>query len=141
MMIKTLTSEEWVRRWPGARAEIARLREENERLTEKDRFNREFLRIGAEEGRELRAKLEECRASLGLLELHWKRDGEDSSESYDRVASLFHKETGYMAPGKDVAAAMNPSKEDMDERQPAWDKWCASHIAQARRILAEKGGE
>lgn len=42
---------------------------------------------------------------------------------YDRLAEAFRRETGLMAPGKDVPAAMNISDEDEEERRRRWPEW------------------
>ena len=48
---------------------------------------------------------------------------EDWTASFEKAAEEFRRETGYMAPGKDVPAMMNPSDEYMAARRPAWESW------------------
>lgn len=45
-----------------------------------------------------------------------------SSEAYDELAEAFYKETGIMAPGKDVSAAMG-SHYPYEERLERWRAW------------------
>jgi hypothetical protein len=67
-------------------------------------------------------------ALLGLLCLFSAPD-EDSLDHWERVAELFRKETGFLRPGKDqAAAAYGPSDE---QRQEAWRKWYETKVANA----------
>lgn len=47
-------------------------------------------------------------------------------ERYEILAHAFHAMTGYMAPGKDSAAAAN-SPHSLAERQDAWRRWSEKH--------------
>ncbi len=49
-------------------------------------------------------------------------DGENDFERFERLADLFHRETGLMAPGKD-RAAMSYDTSTYQERREAWDAW------------------
>jgi hypothetical protein len=57
---------------------------------------------------------------------------ETTTERYDRLAEEFYRETGMMAPGKDVAAAM--AEDNNRERFTAWIAWLKAH---ARRPSVE----
>jgi len=86
------------------------------------------------------ALLEACEAALAWL------DYSDVTAHYDRLADAFHRDTGYMAPGKSVPLEMNPGEEWEAERAPAWHKWCAERRAalcsqlRAALSLARGGG-
>lgn len=51
-------------------------------------------------------------------------------ERYEELAAAFHRETGFLAPGKDAPAAAGgfPSEEERRER---WRAWCAARAAAA----------
>lgn len=53
------------------------------------------------------------------LELAWPwiRQDEDTLEQFERIAKWFHKETGYLRPGKDSRL------HSREERAKAWDTW------------------
>jgi hypothetical protein len=55
------------------------------------------------------------------------QDPRNANERYERIAADFEKETGLIAPGKDVHAAMSYSAEDEAKRQQLWrpfvDRW------------------
>jgi hypothetical protein len=74
----------------------------------------------------------------GLLCLFSAPD-EDSLDHWERVAELFRKETGFLRPGKDqAAAAYGPSDE---QRQEAWQKWYENKVTAARALLARLESE
>ena len=43
---------------------------------------------------------------------------------FETEAAAFRKATGFICPGKDIPAAMNPTDEYMRERRLAWEAWC-----------------
>lgn len=49
------------------------------------------------------------------------KNSETPLERFERLAERFHRETGLMAPGKDMPAAMGPV--DHDERMSSWVDW------------------
>lgn len=51
-----------------------------------------------------------------------------STESFERLAAEFYRETGILAPGKDQPAAMGGHLSD-EEREKAWRMWIASRAA------------
>jgi hypothetical protein len=63
---------------------------------------------------ELRSVLAEVQAWRGLPD-------ETSIETWERIAALFHAETGFLRPGKDEPSRA-PTTAPRD-RQLAWDKW------------------
>lgn len=77
-------------------------------------------------------KPDAVRAALAGLELLFKREGEDASDAFERVAEVFRRETGYLRPGKDCRL------HDIDVRRAAWDAWYASKIEAARAALSEQ---
>jgi hypothetical protein len=68
------------------------------------------------------------------------REGESSLDRFERLAAMFHKDTGFVAPGKDAPAAgsMQP---DPDELRRAYDDWFAGKVKAARTALQSKTGE
>lgn len=44
-------------------------------------------------------------------------------ETFERISEMFHRETGFLRPGKDQAAAMGGYPTD-EERRAEWDAWC-----------------
>lgn len=48
---------------------------------------------------------------------------ESANDRYERLAEMFCTQTGMMAPGKDVPAAMG--RDDYELRAAAWKVWCA----------------
>lgn len=59
----------------------------------------------------------------------------DPNERFEALAERFYRETGIMAPGKDVPAA---SGDDMpyDERRKRWSEWQTARIDGFRATLA-----
>lgn len=68
---------------------------------------------------------------LAGLELFFQRPDEGATEYFDRVADVFHRETGYLRPGKDCRL------HDFDTRKAEWDKWVARKLAAARALLPQ----
>ena len=60
----------------------------------------------------------------------------DTLQDWENEASAFLKATGFLRPGKDVPAAMNPSDDYMEQRQLAWRAWCAGYDF-AVRVLSD----
>ena len=71
--------------------------------------------------------------ALAGLEQFFERPGENSIERFERIAEQFHRETGIMAPGKDVSAA--GGQPDREERRERYDAWVAAKVAAARAAL------
>ena len=57
-----------------------------------------------------------------LLRKRIRLRGENYSDSYERHAAVFYKETGYLAPGKSEPLVASSGDR---ERYEAWDKWIA----------------
>lgn len=72
----------------------------------------------------------------------WTIDESDgSTEKYDRMADQFYRETGMMAPGKDVPAGLS-GKYDFETRSAKWDEWIQKQFdANAERGDVQKLGE
>lgn len=47
----------------------------------------------------------------------------NANERFEYMAELFYKETGYVAPGKDLPAALNNGGYTDVERDNAWGEW------------------
>lgn len=77
-------------------------------------------------------------AALEWHEQFMPRDGESSSGRYDRIAEVFYKETGYIAPGKDAPMCSGTSYED---RLAAWDKWAKDGLERTRAAIKAAKGE
>jgi hypothetical protein len=81
---------------------------------------------------------EECRQAAGtpglirtlsdLLQF-WERPGENSIETFERVAEWFYRETGYLRPGKDCVL------HDSEFREQVWKKWRAEKLSAARAAI------
>lgn len=61
---------------------------------------------------------------------------ESTLERFERIAEQFRRDTGYLAPGKDVAADMSYAGYE-EERLAAWETWCE----QQRKRSEMSGGE
>jgi len=64
---------------------------------------------------------------------------DDPTAAFEQRAAAFRRETGYVAPGKDVSADLNPSDEYMEQRQVRWREWHDARRAERherwRRLL------
>ena len=81
----------------------------------------------------------ECNAEI-LAALRWReqfeaRDGEGSNDRFERVAEIFHRDTGYLMPGKDCRV------NSMEERQQAWEEWLRAGSERARAAIAKATGD
>ncbi len=54
---------------------------------------------------------------------------------YEIKAEAFRLSTGYMAPGKDMAAVANESDEERDDRHLAWSAWCKINDLMFNRFI------
>ena len=72
-------------------------------------------------------------AARALLELS-PRQGESRADAYDRNAKRFDRDTGCMAPGKDVPAAMG--QQDEEAARAAWAAWLAAPYKLLRTAIA-----
>lgn len=76
-------------------------------------------------------------AVLDLLEaLQWReqferRPGEDANDTFERVAEVFRRETGYLRPGKDCRI------DSHEVRSAAWDAWMEAGRARVRAAIAK----
>lgn len=66
---------------------------------------------------------------LQWLDLRSKREW---SESFELIASKFHEDTGYLAPGKDAPAA-NPG-EPYEDRVRIYGEWFQQEVAPWTKI-------
>lgn len=63
--------------------------------------------------------------------------GESSVARFDRLAAMFHRDTGYMAPGKDQPASGVVSSADRDGLNALYDAWYQAKVDRARAALAK----
>jgi len=75
------------------------------------------------------------REALAALEVLYLRDGEDWNDCFERVAALFHADTGYLRPGKDCRL------HDSEVREAAWNAWISAKVANARAALVQPAAE
>jgi hypothetical protein len=68
-----------------------------------------------------------------------------SLDSFERIAAEFQAETGCLAPGKDVAAAVNESDERREERHRRWREWVGkrndARLAKAKAAIVKADGK
>lgn len=84
-------------------------------------------------------RIEQLEAALqGLLELY-AMPGESNVDRFERVAAMFYRETGWLAPGKDNSAAACGDDDSYEHRRAAWEKWYESRANAARAALAKAG--
>jgi len=74
-------------------------------------------------------------AALSWFVMLQRAGGEDSNDCFERVGDVFHRDTGYLRPGKDCRLHSG------EERTEAWDKWLQQHINAARAAIASATGE
>lgn len=60
--------------------------------------------------------------------------GEDSNDTFERIAEVFRNDTGYLRPGKDCV--LYPP----ELRRAIWDAWIDSHVEAARAVIARATG-
>jgi len=70
------------------------------------------------------------------MALHFQRPDETGNERFERVAEAFYKDTGSMAPGKDVPLAMASSPPSDAGRMAVFDKWVDAKLARVTEALA-----
>ncbi len=82
------------------------------------------------------APLLEALESLADL---FAQDGENSLDRFERLAAMFRKDTGYLAPGKDqpMGGADQP---DGDELRAIYDAWFAAKVTAARAAISSARG-
>lgn len=59
----------------------------------------------------------------------------DSLEDFEEQAEAFHRETGFMRPGKDMSFA-GGGEDDQDVRRAKYIEWVTSKLAAGRAALA-----
>ncbi len=74
---------------------------------------------GLVEGEAMTNDCEGCKKVRTALRLAWDlcREDEDANTCFERIASWFYKETGYLRPGKDCRI------HSYEERQAVWEPW------------------
>jgi hypothetical protein len=63
-------------------------------------------------------------------------DGENSVARFDRLAAMFRKDTGYLAPGKDQPMC-GPDQPDGDELRAIYDAWYLAKVTRAREAITQ----
>jgi len=135
----------WNRRVTAASAQAA-IDAEKAKVAELERR----LMLSVETGTDLlaryeamtdRADAEKARAdrlakALDALQDLFAREGECSMDRFERIAEMFRKDTGYLAPGKDPG--MLSQQPDGDELRRIYDDWYAGKIKAARTALQQE---
>lgn len=75
-------------------------------------------------------------AAARALAVRYQRPGEDVIDRFERVAEMFRRETGFMAPGKDAPAAAYAGEDRARERDDAWNAWSRKPIDDLVEALA-----
>jgi len=73
--------------------------------------------------------------ALAELQDVFAREGEGSLERFERLAEMFRKDTGYLAPGKDPG--MCSRQPDGYELRRIYDDWFNAKVVRAREALAQ----
>jgi len=63
------------------------------------------------------------------------KDGEGPIRRFERLAEMFRRETGFMAPGKDAPAAGYAGEGHERQRQAAWEAWSKAPFDELRAAL------
>lgn len=92
------------------------------------------FRMGADKGAREVVRLERINADLlaaAEAAANWLHDPNDAIGHFERLAEEFHRDTGFVRPGKDAAAAahQDPTKCDI-----AWNEW---RVARGAKVLAD----
>jgi len=74
--------------------------------------------------------------ALKDLLLIFRTPGESYIEQSERIADLFFKETGYLAPGKSEPSGMWSEERDA-QRLKAWEQWVAARTDRARQAITQ----
>lgn len=92
------------------------------------------LRLLLSERAELLATVERMRGALDELQDVFAHENECSMDRFERLAEMFRKDTGFMAPGKDrgVGSADQP---DGPELHRIYDAWFSAKVTRARAAL------
>lgn len=74
--------------------------------------------------------------ALDDLQDVFAREGECSMERFERLAGMFYRDTGYLAPGKDqpMGGADQP---DGDELRRIYDDWFSAKVTRAREAISK----
>ncbi len=67
-------------------------------------------------------------------------DGEGSIERFERLAAMFRKDTGYLAPGKDQPMG-GSDQPDGDKLRAIYDAWYSGKVTRARAAISLATGE
>lgn len=88
----------------------------------------------------LRASQAKLVEALDGLVLVCGRTGH-SLDDFEEQAEAFHRETGYMRPGKDAPDAYGGDRADYELRHQKYREWVQSKIVAGRAALDEKHGD
>lgn len=78
----------------------------------------------------LTKRVQELEAILTIVQ-RWLGTGY-ANEDFEEIADWFHRDTGYLRPGKDSASPID----DYEERKEAWEKWRKEKAATVRVKIA-----
>ena len=65
------------------------------------------------------------------------RPGDSHNDHFERLAAMFERETGRMAPGKDQPMEMGAR--DIEADRAAWESWCAAPYEALVALLPDTG--
>jgi len=82
----------------------------------------------------------ELLTALDELQDVFAREDESSVERFDRLAAMFDRDTGYMAPGKS-RPMHRCDQPDGPELHRIYDEWFAAKVTRARAAIAKATGE
>ena len=89
----------------------------------------------AEANARLIAAAPDLLAALTELADVFAQDGERPGARFDRLATMFYKDTGYLAPGKDVSE-FGPDQPDGPALLAIYDAWYLGKVTRARAAIA-----
>ena len=76
--------------------------------------------------------------ALSELSDLFAHEGESSVDRFERLAAMFRKDTGYLAPGKDQPMC-GPDQPGGDDLRAIYDAWYQAKIDRARAALQQAG--
>lgn len=82
----------------------------------------------------LLSRLAALEGALNGLVCLYAMPGESNFDRFERVAAMFYRETGLLAPGKDSSAASSDST-SYEHRIERWEAWYAERVENARALL------
>lgn len=81
----------------------------------------------------------ELLSALEQLQDVFAHEGECSMERFERLAAMFRKDAGFLAPGKDPG--MLSQQPEGDELRRIYDDWFSAKVTRARTALSKAKGD